>query len=237
MSLTGHLSELRSRLIVCVAVFLAAMVLCLALSPRLVTLLTDLGERYHYRFVYIAPQELLSVYFTIALLGGVVLSAPVLSVQAYGFCSPGLKQKERRFFSLAMLFGTLSFVVGVLFAWFLTAPFMLYFLIQFSHAVNITASISVQEYVNFLLTVFLIFGLIFELPVISVLLTQLGILKPQWLVKARKPMIVVIFFVAAVITPPDITSQIMVALPILLLYELSIVLSRAFYRLKHAQED
>ena len=236
MSLTGHLRELRKRIIVCALAFLAGTVLCLAFASRIVTLLTDLGAQYDYRFIYLAPQELLTVYFTIALLGGLVLSAPVIATELYAFSKPGLKAGERRFFSAAMAFGTLSFAVGVLFAWFVMAPFMLSFMIQFSRNVDIEASISVQEYVSFLLTVFLIFGVVFELPVIIVLLTQLGIVKPAWLVRSRKYMVVVIFLVAALITPPDVASQILVAVPIIGLYELSILLSRVFYRKKQEKE-
>ena len=102
---------------------------------------------------------------------------------------------------------------------------MLHFLIGFSADVAVTDSISIAEYLNFILTVFLIFGIIFELPVVSVVLTRLGILRPEWLIKARKVMIVAVFLIAAVITPPDVVSQIMVAVPMLILYELSIRLS------------
>jgi sec-independent protein translocase protein TatC len=91
--------------------------------------------------------------------------------------------------------------------------------------------------VSFLLTVFLIFGVVFELPVIIVLLTQLGIVKPAWLVKSRKYMVVIIFLIAALITPPDVTSQVMVAVPIIGLYELSIALSRIFYRKKNKEAE
>ena len=103
---------------------------------------------------------------------------------------------------------------------------MLRFLIQFTTQVNVSASISIEQYISFLLTVFLIFGLVFELPVVSVLLTALGLVRAEWLVKGRRVMIVVIFLLAAIITPPDVVSQIMVAVPMLALYELSILLSR-----------
>jgi sec-independent protein translocase protein TatC len=125
-----------------------------------------------------------------------------------------------------MIFGLICFAAGVAFAYFLIMPFMLNFLISFSFEVNVTDSISIGNYLNFLLTVFLIFGVVFELPVVSVILTRLGVIKAEWLVKARKVMIVVIFFIAAVITPPDVVSQIMVAVPMICLYEISIWLSR-----------
>ena len=121
-------------------------------------------------------------------------------------------------------------LVTVAFAYFITVPFMLGFLISFTKDVNVRDSISIGEYLNFLVTVFLIFGTVFEMPVISVILTRMGIIRAEWLAKARKVMIVVIFFLAAVITPPDVVSQVMVALPMLALYEIAILLSRIFRR-------
>ena len=230
MSLSGHLKELRNRTFVCVAVLLVGVCLCLSFAPRLVTLLTDMGQEYHYVYVYIAPQELLMVYFSIALTGGLVLAFPFISYHTYAFCSPGLRRKEKSVILGTLFFGTICFCLGVLFAYFLSVPFMLRFLIQFSTEVSVSASISIQQYVSFLLTVFVIFGIVFELPVISVLLTMLGLIKAAWMVKGRKVMMVCIFFIAAVITPPDVVSQVMVAVPMIGLYELSILLSRLFER-------
>lgn len=236
MSLSGHLRELRNRILVVLAVFVVGVVVCFSSAAPVVELLTGLGEDFGYQFVYIRPQELLMVYFTISLLGAFVLSLPVTAYEIFSFCSPGLKQLEKSMMLLGMIFGTVFFVVGVLFAYFITVPFMLRFLISFSSDVAVTASISIQEYMSFLLMVFTIFGVIFELPVLSVILTALGVVRPSWLVKARRPMIVAIFFVAAIITPPDIVSQIMVAIPIVALYEFSILLSRLVYKAKRKKE-
>ena len=236
MSLSGHLKELRNRAFFCVLVLAAGFAVCLSFAPQMVTMLTDMGMEYHYVYVYIAPQELLMVYLSMALTGGLVLAFPFIAYHTYAFCSPGLERRERRFTLFALLFGTICFCVGVLFAYFLSVPFMLRFLIQFSDQVSVSASISIQQYVSFLLTVFVIFGAIFELPVISVLLTVLGILRAEWMVKGRKAMIVVIFAVAAIITPPDVVSQVMVAIPMIGLYELSIFLSRLFGRKKKKNE-
>ena len=215
MSLSGHLKELRNRIIVCVLFFLVAFSVCLSYAPTLVTLLTDKGEQYAYRYVYIAPQELLLVYFNLALIGAVVLTFPVMAYEAYAFCSPGLSRRERTSIAMALLAGTLFFAGGVAFARFISMPFMLRFLIGFTREVDVSASISIQQYVGFLMTVFVIFGVVFELPVVSVLLTSLGVLRAEWLSKGRRVIIVVIFVLAAIITPPDIVSQIMVAIPMI----------------------
>lgn len=239
MSLSGHLKELRNRVAVCVVVLVLGFGACLSVAGRIVTALTDLGTAYNYNYVYIAPQELLLVYFNLALIGAVVLTFPVLAYEAYAFASPGLTKGERTGIALALLAGTLFFVAGVAFARYISMPFMLRFLIGFSHDVDVSASISIQQYVSFLLTVFVIFGVVFELPVVSVLLTSLGVLKPEWLAKGRRVTIVLIFVLAAIITPPDIVSQIMVAIPMIGLYELSIVLSRLVMKAKKkaAEED
>ena len=232
MSLSGHLRELRNRILVCVILLVVTFGLCLSVAPQIVTLLTDMGKRYNYVYVYIAPQELFLVYMNVALVGAVVVCFPVLAYQVYAFCSPGLSGKERAYISGSLIAGALCFLLGVAFAYFISLPFMLRFLIQFTGEVDVAASISIQQYVSFLLTVFVIFGLVFELPVVSVLLTGLGLVKAEWLVKGRKGMIVVIFVLAAIITPPDIVSQVMVAVPMLLLYEVSIFLSRAVGKMK-----
>jgi sec-independent protein translocase protein TatC len=196
-----------------------------------------MGRRYDYVYVYIAPQELFLVYMNVALVGAVVVCFPVLAYQVYAFCSPGLSGKERGYISGALIAGGLCFLVGVAFAYFISLPFMLRFLIQFTGEVDVAASISIQQYVSFLLTVFVIFGLVFELPVVSVLLTGLGLVKAEWLVKGRKVMIVIIFVLAAIITPPDIVSQIMVAIPMLALYEISIALSRVVGRARKSAAE
>ena len=232
MSLSGHLRELRNRILVCVILLVVVFGVCLSFAPQIVTLLTDMGERYNYVYVYIAPQELFLVYMNVALVGAVVVCFPVLAYQIYAFCSPGLSGKERGYISGSLIAGGLCFLLGVAFAYFISLPFMLRFLIQFTGEVDVSASISIQQYVSFLLTVFVIFGLVFELPVVSVLLTGLGLVRAEWLVKGRKVMIVIIFVLAAIITPPDIVSQIMVAVPMLGLYEISIALSRMVGKMK-----
>ena len=235
MPLTGHLKELRSRLIICIVPFVVLMLVFIPLADRLVTILTNMGTRYGYQYVYLAPQELMVEYLRIAVVGSVVCCVPIILFQIWSFAQPGLKQGERRMFGFSMVFGLLCFCVGLTFAYKVTLPFMLRFLIGLSSP-EISAAISIEKYIGFLLTVFLIFGIVFEMPLLSVVLTNLGLIRSQWLRKARKPAIVVIFLLAAIITPPDIFSQIMVAVPMILLYQVSILLS-AVFECKRTQEE
>ena len=120
MSLSGHLRELRNRILVCVILLVAVFGLCLTYASHIVTLLTNMGQRYDYTYVYIAPQELFLVYLNVALVGAVVVCFPVLAYQVYAFCSPGLTGKERAYISGALIAGALCFLVGVAFAYFIS---------------------------------------------------------------------------------------------------------------------
>ncbi len=222
MSVTDHLKELRNRIVICVVCLLVFFLLGLRFAPALIELLTGIGKKYGYVFVYIAPQELLMQYFSVAMIVSVCLSLPVLLYHIWGFIQPGLKENENRLFAGALIAGMTCFIVGVLFAYGIMLPFMLRFLIELSKGSTVSASVSVANYISFLMTVFVIMGIVFELPVVCILLNSLGLLRVEWMVKARKFVIVLIFFIAAVVTPPDIVSQCMVAIPMLGLYQLSI---------------
>ena len=241
MALSGHLKELRNRALICVVCLVLAFLVCLNYAPQLVEFLTDMGKNYGYHYIYVAPQELLMQHFSISLLAAVCVTLPVLLYQIWAFIRPGLRQKENALFLLALVFGLACFLVGVFFAYKVMLPFMLEVLIGVTAGTEIAASITVANYITFLLTMFMIFGVVFELPVLSVMLTQLGLLKVEWMKKGRRVIIVVIFFVAALITPPDIVSQIMVALPMMALYEMSIIICSVLIKLrrenKKAEED
>ena len=236
MSLTDHLKELRNRIVICVLCLVVFFLLGLHFAPQLVELLTGIGKSYGYRFVYIAPQELLLQYFSIAMVAGITLSVPLILYHVWAFIQPGLKKNENRLFFAAMITGLIFFIIGVLFAYKIMLPFMLNFLILLSKGTDVRASISVASYISFLLTIFTVLGLVFELPVVTVVLTQLGLIRVEWMVKARKFVIVLIFLVAAIITPPDVVSQVMVAVPMLGLYELSILVCRVLDKMKKKTE-
>ena len=237
MTLTGHLKELRNRLIICAVVFVVGVVVSLAYADRLIDLLTAMGRDY-YEFVSIAPQEKLMQYFRVSILAGVVVTVPVAFYHIYAFAKPGLKKSESFFFKMVMLLGLVLFCVGVLFAYKLMMPFMLRFLSTgIEGAEYIQTTTSIESYVNLCLTMFIIFGCVFEMPLITIILSKMGIINPQLLKQVRGVAIVIIFFIAAVVTPPDIVSQCMVAGPMVLLYFISIFLSGIFYKPKEDEDD
>lgn len=232
MQVTGHLKELRSRLVVCLLALFIAIIVGIGQAPGLVDHLLDLGKIYGYQYVYLAPQEMLMQYMSVALVFGLVATMPLILFQVWAFAKPGLTKRENRVFLCALIFGSLCFCVGVAFAYKIMLPTMLLFLSTLETGTQVAAAISVQNYISFLLTIFIIFGGVFELPVLSVVLDAIGILKVAWMKKIQRYVIVICFVLAAFITPPDVVSQVMVAIPMMGLYELSIVLCSIVEKLR-----
>ena len=237
MSLSGHLKELRNRIIVCLVFLFAGFGFCFYNAETIVAKLTAMGLNSGYSFVYLSPQELLVQYMRVGLTGAVLICIPVIIYEVYAFIAPGLEKYEKPFLMLSLVFGQICFVLGVAFAHKISMPFMLGFLYKINGTDYITSSISIESYLSFVLMVYIIFGIIFEMPVISAIMTRFGIMKSAWLVKGRSIAIVLCFVVAALITPPDIISQIMVAIPMMMLYQVSIFISKAIEKLKRKKES
>lgn len=235
MTVAGHLRELRARLFWSVLVFVALSVLCFVFIQRFVDAALALSSGFD--FVYLSPSELLTSYMKLALVLGLVLSSPFILWQIWAFVQPGLTRQEAASARSAIIAGFVFFLLGVVFCYILILPLTLQFLYNFNGSRDITASISFNNYMNFILGMLVAFGVVFEMPVLSFLLSRLGLLKPTILVKGRKYAILIVFLVAALITPPDVLSQIMTAIPMLGLYELSIVVSRAAYKKRAEDED
>ena len=237
MTLTGHLKELRNRLIVCAVVFVVGVVGFLAIADKLIDLLTAMAQAANYTFVFLAPQEKLMQYFRVSLVAAIIITIPVALYQMYAFAKPGLKQSEAFFMKMVLVLGLALFCLGVLFAYKITLPFMLNFLVTLEGAEYITASISIESYINLCMTMFIIFGCVFEMPLVTIILARMGIANPELMNKGRGIAIVLIFLTAAIITPPDIISQCFVAVPMCLLYFISILLSKIFYKDRSADDE
>lgn len=234
MSLTAHLAELRKRLIICVACFLVCFSLCLSRAEWFTDLLLTRGS--YFTFVYIAPAELLMSYIRIALMGGLIITIPVIVYHVWQFVKPGLRRRERLGFSLIMTLGLLLFCLGALFAFAIVLPILLAFFARLDTTNTVNAMVSVQEYISYVISTMLTFGIIFETPIVLVALTSAGLVKPQFLQKNFKFVVLIILTLSAVITPPDVTSQVLVAVPLMVLFYASIILCKILFRRKLARE-
>ena len=231
LTLVEHLAELRTRIIISILTLAVGVVVGFYYSSPLVEFITRLpGD-----LVYLYPGEAFMVHLQVALIVGVMLSSPVVLYQVIRFVVPGLLAKERRILSVGLPLSLLLFVVGIVFAYQVILPLAYKFFLGFSSD-SLEPMISIGNYVAFVFRLVLPFGLVFQLPLFVLILTSIGVLSPAFLVRSRKYMILVIVIVAAVLTPPDVISQTLMALPRLIRYEVSIVLARLVVRKKQAQD-
>ncbi|MEE8360391.1 MAG: twin-arginine translocase subunit TatC [Candidatus Omnitrophota bacterium] len=222
---TEHLDELRSRLIKSVIlVIIMAGVVYNFIKVIMPSLIKPVGK-----LVFIAPQEAFITNVKIALFGGLFLASPFVLYQIWRFISAGLEKNEIKY---TLIFGPLSFLfflIGITFAYLIVVPLGVKFLLGFATE-YVTPMISVSKYISFVGALTLAFGVIFQLPLVSLFLTKLGVTTPSFLSKKRKHAIVLIFILAAIITPPDIVTQCLMAVPLLVLYEIGIMFSKMVYK-------
>jgi sec-independent protein translocase protein TatC len=238
MPVGDHLKELRGALIRSSLALLAACGVAFYFSDRLLHWLTRPlagagagggAEAPSTPLVFVSPTEVFLTDIKIALFAGLSLALPIILYEIGGFIAPGLIRKERRIFYPALIFASLSFYIGVAFAYFLAIPFALDFLISYGVQKGVLPQISIAMYIGFNLKFLFSFGLIFEFPIVMVLLSKTGLLTIPFLIHSRKYAIIAAFFIAAVLTPtPDIFNQCLMAIPLIVLYEIGILAVRFF---------
>jgi sec-independent protein translocase protein TatC len=232
LTFAGHLDELRRRIIVS----LAAVAVCSCLAFwKIQDILAFLMIPPVDHLVFFSPVEAFMEYCKLAFFTGIIVASPVVLFQLWSFVSPGLTGRERGVFLAAMPFSATLFIGGAAFAFFAVLPWALKFLINFPGP-EVIPVISISKYLSFVIMLLLAFGIVFELPVAVFLLSKLGIISPQFLSKNRKYAILAIFVLAAVLTPtPDAFTQVMMAVPLIILYEISIWICRFTYKKEHVK--
>lgn len=227
MTFLEHLEELRWRIIYALIGLGVGSLVCWIFVDFLVDdVLLLPARRVGVQLQNLKPFGQLMLYFEVAMVGGLIISLPNVFYQLWKFISPALKKTERRYISAIVGFSTLCFLLGIVFAYFVMLPYSLKFAAQFGSA-NIKNVFAIDEYMTIILSIMLGAGLVFELPMVSFFLTKLGILTPQFMRKYRRHAIVGIFIAAAFLSPgTDPISMIILAVPLLLLYEISIIISK-----------
>lgn len=242
--LLEHLIELRSRLIWAIGAFFIAFLVCFFFAKQIFNLLvipfqwatvwagldSDKVD-----LIYTAPQEFFFTQIKLAMFGGIILAFPMIATQIYKFVAPGLYRNERSAFLPFLIASPILFLIGAALVYFFFTPMVMWFFLSMQQVgpdaeVQISLLPRVSEYLSLIMTLILSFGLVFQLPVVTTLLARVGLLSSEALVGKRKVAIVVAFVVAAVLTPPDPVSQIGLALPTILLYEIGIWCARMVER-------
>jgi len=253
--LTEHLGELRNRILVSLVVVLITFGICFNYSEYIFHVLTSplhntLEFSLHnpyisfipsktpgIKLVFLAPAEALWMHMKIAFISAFIISSPLIFFEIWRFIAPGLLEKERRYALPFIITTTFLFLIGALFCFIIVLPFAMNFLLNYKTE-NLTPMISVGNYVDLCLKFILAFGAIFELPVVSVFLTRMGIVTPEFLAKNRKYAVLIAFIAAALLTPtPDAFNQTLMAVPIIILYEVGIWASRIFNKKKKPEGE
>lgn len=228
MNFIGHLDELRSRLIRSGIALLVVMVLCAFFSDTLVNqiLIAPLKNSSDTIVLQnLVPYGQISLYLQVIFFSGFILAFPFFVHQIWQFVLPGLKEKEKSATRFVISFVSLSFFAGIAFGYFIFVPISLKFFAGFGTPL-IENNIAVQDYVSFFIGALLTAGLVFELPFISYVLSKIGLLTPAFMRFYRKHAIITLLIVAAIVTPStDLVTQLVIAVPMILLYELSIGIS------------
>lgn len=230
----AHLEELRSRLIICAIAIGIGFAISYIFSKQLFSfLILPLTQALpaESRLIFTNLPEMFITYIKVSLVAGIILAIPVIFYQLWMFLVPALYQREKRYLIPFVLFSSILFVAGALFGYFIVFPYGFKFFISFATE-DIQALPSVKQYFSFAIRLLLAFGVVFEMPIVVLLLTKIGLITPDSMKKYRKFAILCSFILSAILTPPDVATQIMMALPIIILYELSIFLSKGVYRKK-----
>ncbi|WP_026623260.1 sec-independent protein translocase protein TatC [Ensifer sp. WSM1721] len=238
--LIEHLIELRTRLMWAVGAFFVAFLVCFYFAKQLFNFLVlpfkwavswaGLSHR-NVELIYTAPQEFFFTQIKVAMFGALVIAFPVIASQIYKFVAPGLYKNERAAFLPFLIASPILFLLGGALVYFFFTPMVMWFFLAMEQGggegqVAIQLLPKVSEYLSLIMSLVFAFGLVFQLPVVTTLLARVGFVTSQGLAEKRKYAIVIAFVVAAVLTPPDPVSQIGLALPAILLYEISIYTAR-----------
>lgn len=222
LSVWGHLEELRSRLLKSsIAVVIGAGFFYPYVDSFLAFLIQPVGK-----VVFTSPADAFVVRLMLLICGGVVLALPVVIYQLWQFAAAGLKENEKKYIRFFAPASFILFVAGCVFGYWVIIPVGMKFLLSFSTE-SIVPMITLPSYISFIVTLVLAFGLCFQLPLVLMFLAKIGIVTPAFLAQKRKHAIVLILIASAILTPsPDAISQILMAGPLLVLYELGVAASR-----------
>lgn len=236
---TAHLEELRTRLIRCFIAVIIGAGIAYAFKERLFDILTQpliQAMPPDGKMIFTGLPEAFFTYLKLSALLGVFIAFPVIIFEFWMFVSPGLYKKERRLLGPVIFLSTIFFVGGALFGYFVVFPWGFKFFMGFQSE-TLQALPSMKEYLGFVSKLLIAFGIVFELPIIITCMAALGIVTPQFLKKQRRYAIVIFFIAGAILTPPDIITQVLMAMPLILLYEFSILGAVLFGKKEEVDEN
>ncbi|OPY75326.1 MAG: Sec-independent protein translocase protein TatC [Syntrophorhabdus sp. PtaU1.Bin058] len=234
----SHLKELRDRILVCIVATGIAFILTYYFKEKIFAFLMEpfvkvMPEKSS--FIFTGVTEAFITYFKISFVAALFVSAPVILYEFWMFVSPGLYEKEKRYVYPFIVLGSVCFICGALFCYYIVMPLVYRFFVSYA-AEFIIPMPDLKSYMGLTLKMLIMFGLLFQLPLVAFYLAKAGIIHHRMLSSKRRYAILAIVIVSAVITPPDVSSQLLIAIPLWGLYELSIVIVRVFGKKERVNE-
>ncbi len=234
MPFTDHLEELRMRLFKVIGSVFGFAVVAYFFHAQLLAFIV-IPNPDEVQLQSLAPAQLFIVSIKLSFYAGIICSIPIIVHQLWQFIAPGLYPKERKYIFPIIFFTIVCFATGAFFAYFLVIPFGLKFLMGFQ-TTTIEANWSIEKYIDFVTMMVFVFGLVFEIPLIALFLGKVGLLTEKFMKKYRKYSVVMALILGAVLTPPDGFTQVALAIPLVILYEISIILVRMVQK-KETEEE
>jgi len=230
LPITQHLAELRERLIIVLIVVGISFSIAYTFSEYILAFIKGPLQDTGCEFIFTSPTEVFYAHMKLSFFVALCLAAPLIFYEIWAFIAPGLQQEEKKYTYPIIIFTSIFFIVGLFFGSLVVVPFGMKFLLTYKVSPElVSAKIKISEYLEFYCLTVLINGVIFELPFVIVFLTKIGLVKPEMLTKNHKWAILIIFIVSAIFTPPDVISQFLMAIPLTILYEISILGSKLVY--------
>ncbi|TCP19727.1 sec-independent protein translocase protein TatC [Scopulibacillus darangshiensis] len=230
MSVVDHLNELRRRIVTVLIGFIVTFIIGFFLAKPVIVFLQHADQAKDINMNAFRLTDPLDVYMKFAFIIGIVLISPLIMYQLWAFVRPGLYENEQKVTLAYIPLTLILFLGGVAFSYYIVFPNIVGFMGNLGEMLHIENTIGINEYFSFLLQMTLPFGILFQMPILVMFLTRLGIITPFFLTKIRKYAYFILLVIAGIITPPELLSQLMVTVPLIILYEMSIVISRFAYR-------
>ncbi len=230
LTVLEHIEELRKRLFVTAIFFVIAIFVGFYTAEPIIKYIQHSEQAEQFTLNASNPSDPLTVYLSVTFIVALILVSPILLFQIWLFITPGLHEAERKATLKYIPYAFLLFILGIAFSYFILFPNVMRFMVNLSNDLNIETIININEYFSFLFKLVIPFGLLFQLPVLTLFLSRIGVLNPQLMVKFRKYSYFALFVLAVLLAPPDLVSNILIAIPLFILYEVSIVIARLGYR-------
>lgn len=228
--ITEHIDEIRKRILIVAYFFAAAVIGGFFLSKPLIYHMQNAPWTENVQMHAFQVTDPLRIYILVIVVIAFVIVLPVIMYQLWAFISPGLYSNERKLTLSYIPIVTILMLTGMAFSYFVLVPYIIRFTFDLSIEMGIQTTIGINEYFGFLFRTVLPFGAVFQMPILVLFLTQLGIITPMFLKRNRKYAYFILFVIAAVIAPPDLMTHVMLTVPMILLYEISIFISRSGYK-------